>query len=90
MTTKRTADLVNLGLNASHNKDVLLVAILHETEDLNTRNHWILREKLERLRTLAVTLRDTGRIDHDPRVVGVILDDDDDYQKVDHDPVEED
>ena len=90
MTTKRTASLVDLGLNASHNKDVLLVAILRETEDLDTRNHWKLRAKLMRLRTLAVTLRDTGRIEHDPRVVGIDLTDYDDYQKVDYDPKEED
>lgn len=83
--------LAQMGMNASHNKDVLLIAILHETDDLSSRNHWTLRDKLSRLRALAVMLRDTGRIEHDPGVVGIILEDEHDYGRAnEHLPKEED
>lgn len=58
-----------MGMNASHNKDVLLIAILRETDDLDLpldlgyshiQQINYLRNKLERLRALAVTLEDCG------------------------------
>ena len=93
------ARLAQMGMNASHNKDVLLVAILQETADLwlpldlgysHGRQIDYLATKLQRLRTLAEKLRDSGRVEHDPRVVGIVIEDGDDYQRVEHDPKEED
>jgi hypothetical protein len=58
--TQARRALAAASMKKAHNESALLMAILTETADLTSRNHWTLRQKLQRLRTLAETIRDTG------------------------------
>lgn len=61
--------------------ETLRQAVLDETADLRGLDHWELAARLRRLRRLAETQRDSGRVEHGARVTGIDLTDFDDYDR---------
>lgn len=81
MTRPRHSSLPDLAHRAAKARDVLLMTVLTETEDLARLDHWQLRDKLLRLRAVAEKICQEGESPYPARVTGIDLDDYDDYDK---------
>jgi hypothetical protein len=89
MTTRRSADLADLGMKKAHNESVLLSAILSLGNPDEQTDTWA-ANRLRELCLLARQIIRDGTASHVARVTGVILTDDDDYALETRKKVEED